>query len=134
MREDAALLFGFLGFFFLIGWVIWVVATNIQRNKTAKARAEVQAKLLDRFGSSHELLEYMQSDAGKRLIESATIERTNPFGRILGSVQVGLILLCLGAAFLLLRLKVPDPDAALLVFGAMGLALGSGFLLAAAVS
>src|SRR2546428_3464504 len=106
MSEQLAITTVMLGACFGIGWIAWVVATNIRRSKTAKSQAEVQARLLDKFGSGRDLIEYMQTEAGRRFVESVAIDRVNPFGRILGSIQVGLILTLLGLAFLLMRAKV----------------------------
>ena len=85
MNEAIAIMIVLLGASFGVGWIAWVVATNIRL---------------------------------KHFVEAVTIERANPFGRILGAVQVGLILTLLGLAFLLMRMRVPDSPEALLMFGA----------------
>ncbi len=108
----------------LIGWIAWVIFSNIRRYKIARYQAEVHSKLLEKFGRSEELLAYLESDAGKRFLESASIEqgKTNPFGRILGAVQAGLILTLAGAALLFLRSRVPEAAEGFLVFGTLAVA------------
>ena len=69
--------------FGLFGFVAWIIFTTIRRYKTAKLQAGVQTKLLEKFGSGQELLAYVQSDAGKHLMESLTMEQRTPHGRIL---------------------------------------------------
>lgn len=133
MNTDAIMLFTVPGLF---AWIFWVIFSNIRRYKIARVQAESQTKLMEKFGSSQEFIAYMQTEAGKRFLESATIERTrsNPFGRILGAVQAGLILVTIGVGFLFLRNPVPDAAQAFLVFGTLAVALGVGFLLSATAS
>lgn len=121
-------------FFTLIGFVVWIIFSNIRRYKTTKLQAELQAKLLEKFGSGQELLAYVQSDAGKRFLESLTVEQKTPYGRILGAAQVSVILVLLGVAFLFLRGRVLGAADEFLVLGTIILSLGVGFGLAAALS
>lgn len=121
-------------FFTLIGFAIWIIFSSIRRYKTAKLQAELQSKLLEKFGSGQELLAYVQSDAGKRFLESLTMEQRTPYGRILGAAQVSVILVLLSFAFLFLRSRVFGAEEGFLVFGAITLSLGVGFGLSAALS
>jgi hypothetical protein len=121
-------------FFTLIGLVIWIIFSNIRRYKTTKLHAELQAKLLEKFGSGHELLDYVQSDAGKQFLESLSVEPKTPYGRILGAAQVSVILILLSFAFLFLRGRVSGAEEGFLVFGTITLSLGVGFGLSAALS
>lgn len=121
-------------FFSLIGFVIWIIFSSIRRYKTAKLQAEMQTKLLEKFGSGQELLTYVQSDAGKRFLESLTMEQRTPYGRILGAAQVSVILVLLSFAFLFLRGRVSGAEEGFLVFGSITLCLGLGFGLSAALS
>jgi hypothetical protein len=92
-------------------------------------------RLFEKFGTSQELLAYLQSEAGRRFMDSATIEHARPLGRILGSIQTGLTLLLTGLGLLFLhgRLSQSWSDDTL-VFGVLAVALGIGFLLSAGVS
>lgn len=121
-------------FFTLIGFVIWTVFSTIRRYKTAKLRAGLQTKLLEKFGSGQELLAYVQSDGGKRFLESLTMEQRTPYGRILGAAQASVVLILLALALLFLRGRVSGGEDAFLVFGAIMLSLGVGFGLSAALS
>jgi hypothetical protein len=120
--------------FALFGFVVWIIFATIRRYKTAKLQAEVQTKLLEKFGSGQELLAYIQSDAGKRFTESLTMEQRTPYGRILGATQAGVILILLGLALLFLRGRVSGGDEGFLVSGTIILSLGVGFGLSAALS
>ena len=131
MSEDIVILPIFFGLF---GFVAWIVFTTIRRYKTAKLQAGVQTKLLEKFGSGQELLAYVQSDAGKRFLESLAMEQKTPYGRILGAAQAGVILMLLGLALLFLRGRVSGAEEGFLVSGTITLSLGVGFGLSAALS
>ena len=94
----------------------------------------VETKLLEKFGSGQELLAYVQSEAGKRFLESFAMEQRTPYGRILGAVQAGVILMLLGIALLFLRGRVAGADEGFIISGTIALSLGFGFALSAALS
>src|SRR5690242_20497387 len=91
--------FGVLGF--TLSWVVWVVATNIRRSKTARAVADLHARLLDRCTGSSDLLMYLESESGRRFLQSAASETANPFPRILNAIQAGAILVLFGIAIVM---------------------------------
>jgi hypothetical protein len=138
-------LWPFMVFVIMVGTVLWilrVVLENRRWSRLAKVQADVHTKLLEKFGSSQELLSYMETEAGRRFLESAPIpidleqrpRISAPLGRILWSAQLGLILGLAGAGMLYIRGQVPDAVQPLLVFGTLGLTFGIGFVLSAAVS
>src|SRR5215468_1887276 len=120
--------------FVLMGFVVWTIFSTIRRYKTTKVQAGLQTKLLEKFGSGQELLTYVQSDAGKRFLDSLTMEQRTPYGRILGAAQISVILVLLSFAFLFLRGRVAGTEEGFLVFGTITLCLGFGFGLSAALS
>ncbi|HEX2661263.1 MAG TPA: hypothetical protein VHM93_00410 [Candidatus Acidoferrum sp.] len=121
-------------FFSLIGFVVWTIFSTIRRYKTAKLQAGLQTKLLEKFGSGQDLLAYIQSDAGKRFLESLTMEQRTPYGRILGAAQASVVLILLSLALLFLRGRVSGGEEGFLVLGAIILSLGIGFGASAALS
>ena len=116
----------------MIGYIIYISLTNSRRLKMARMQADMHGKLLDKFGSSQELVQYLESDAGKAFLEPPEVDKANPYRRILGSVQAGIILSLVGGVFLLFR-NQPDIQGALFIGGLL-LALGLGFLISAGVS
>jgi hypothetical protein len=112
--------------------VIRTLGQNKRLDKLAKMQGELQTRVLDRFGSAQEMLEYLRSEPGKRLLDTPLIERGSPYGRILGAVQAGIVLALVGVAFLasMAIVKVPD-EAAFGFFGVLCLALGVGFMISA---
>ena len=131
MNEDIVL---FPCLFLLFGFVVWTIFSTIGRYKTAKLQAGLQTKLLEKFGSGQELLAYVESDAGKQLMESLTMEQRTPHGRILGAAQVSVILVLLALALLFLRGRVSAGEEGLLASGTIVLSLGVGFGLSAVLS
>ncbi|MEM7479908.1 MAG: hypothetical protein AAF481_01930 [Acidobacteriota bacterium] len=116
---------------------IWLVRTLLHSRRSreiARAKLDLQTRLLDKFDSSQEMLAFLQSEAGTRFVESATQEKGNPFGRILGSIQAGLILLVGGIAFFVQRHLIAGSYEGFTFLGTLGIALGVGFLLSAGVA
>lgn len=143
MMDDIIPFFVFIGVTFALLWILRTILDNRRWYKMVKVQTETHAKLLDRFGSSQDMLAYMSSDAGKKFLESPIFEGQRqqvsslPIGRILWSAQIGVIGSFLGAGILFLRGRVPenaDTDTGLLVFGTLILGLGIGFLVSGGVS
>lgn len=130
--------------FFAIAWIVWIVASSRRRSRIAEIQRDIHAKLFEKFGTSQELIEYLKTDAGSKFLDSANFEHTRPFGRVLGSVQAGLILFLLGIAMLIARFTMPYESFSaieraqtahgLLTVSLLLLALGLGFLASAAAS
>ena len=115
--------------------MVWVISGNRRRKTVAEIQRDMHMKLFEKFGTSQELLDYLKSEAGRRFLESATIEQARPTGRILGSIQTGLTLLLTGMGLLFLHGRVSQSwSDDTLVFGVLAAALGIGFLLSAGVS
>ncbi len=121
-------------FMMAVAWIVWVVSGNQRRKRVAEIQREMHMKLFEKFGTSQELLDYLKSEAGRRFLDSATIEHARPTGRILGSIQTGLTLLVTGLGLLFLHGRLPSWSDDTLVFGVLAVALGIGFLLSAGVS
>jgi hypothetical protein len=118
------------------GWVVYTISTNIRRGHTARAVADLHAKLLDKCAASQDLLAYMESDAGRRFLQSAGSEAAQPWSRILNAMQAGFVLALVGVAELVVRSLEQNSDTSefLLVTGAVALAIGVGFLISAVTS
>ena len=129
---------------FLSGALIWLIRLLLQNKRWKSIFAlhnEVHARLIDRFGTSQELLTYMETEAGRRFLQAAPIatefdqQRTpNIVSRILTSLQVGILLALLGTGLLSLRHAVADGESALLVLGVVILMPGVGCILSAGIT
>jgi hypothetical protein len=135
-----------LGVFALTALVAaWLIRTIIEQrrwSRLSRTQSEVHNKILERFGTSEALLEYMRSPAGARFLESAPIplhvERAPlgpPLARAMLSIQVGVIV-ALGAVGMIAVSGRFDPDGAQDVFslGVIILFVGLGFIASAVVS
>lgn len=119
----------------VLGWIARTVSTNRRLRETAKIQAEMQTKLLERFGTSQDMLQFLGSEAGKKFMESATLERANPHGRILGGVQAGVLLLLGGIGFFASAGSFGlDGQPFAHFLGVMGLMLGAGFLVSSFIA
>lgn len=141
---DAAPVFIFIAFTIGAVWIVRIVSNNRRHQRLAEVQKEMQARMFDKFGTSQEMTDYLNSEAGAKFLSSVTIEQAKPFGRVLGSVQAGLILFFLGMAMLLVRFSMPhvgwntvEQAQTAHMFLAVSLLLlgfGLGFLASAAVS
>lgn len=135
VSEEFVLIFVTIGTFGSVGFFIWMVGDIIRRSKLAKAQSDMQTKLIDKFGSSQELLDYMKTEAGQRFIQAPPVEappQRNPYSRILRSITAGTILTFLGIG--LLSIDSYAGGHGFSVFGTIGLAIGLGFLVSAGIS
>jgi len=135
----------FLGFAMAIGLIVWLIRTIIDYrrwNRLAKVQTDAHTRILDRFTANEELLAYMQSPAGAKFLQSSPITLDAaprsigaPFGRILWSVQAGLVLAAAGVGLEMASRRVSgEASQPFLVLGTLGIALGIGFVISAVAS
>ena len=124
-------------------WVLKTVIDHRRWLRVSKVQSEVHSKLLDRFTSNQDLLAYIQTPAGRHFLESApfSIDATTrtlsaPVGRILFSVQAGVVLALagLGLGIVSRRMAIQEIAQPLFIVGMLALALGIGFVLSALVA
>ena len=123
-------------------WVFKVILDNRRWGRVAKVQAEVHSKLLEKFSNSQELLTYIGTEPGKRFLESQPFQleaegaRPTPYplGRMLFSMQLGVVLLLVGLGLLFLRSHVTEGAQGCLVLGTLASTVGIGFLLSTAAS
>ena len=111
-------------------------------HRISKVNAEVHNKILDRFGSNEELLAYIDSPAGRRFLEATPIapnagagKVAAPYGRMLLSVQVGVLLLALALGFMWVSSRAIEEVAEVFMgLSIVGFTLGLGCVVSAAAS
>jgi hypothetical protein len=119
-----------LGFFAMVAFIAAVI--NSRRQTEVKSLAEVQNKLLDKFGSSKEFVDFLQADGGKSFLTPLPARTGVTAGdRIIRKITIGTIATLLGVAFIIMSM-VNDPDMA--IPGSFMLAIGLGFLISAVVA
>ena len=113
--------------------------------RQSRVQTEVHSKILDRLQSNEDLLAYIQTPAGQRFLESGPSPQQEPgpgprivsapFGRILWSVQAGVMLAALGTGFWLVQQNaMPEIAPAFHAMGVLALSLGAGAVLSAVIS
>lgn len=135
----------FLAFLTLVG-VVGSVAREVvyyrRWVRQSRMQADVHTKILDRMQSNDDLLAYVQSPAGRHFLEfRATAAEgdgrpmTAPFGRILWSVQAGVVLATLGIGLRYAQGTVPEEIIpAFTVLGIIVMSLGLGALGSAVIA
>jgi hypothetical protein len=129
----------------LLGVFVWVVRSIIDHRRwlrLSRVQAEVHTKLLDRLTTNEDLLSYIQSPAGRRFLESAPITMdqeprtaTAPVGRIIWSLQAGLVLAALGGGFWFVQQNVsPEAAEGFFIIGVLAMSLGVGFTASAVLA
>lgn len=145
--DDVLEMFSIVAVFGLIAVALaWIIRTIIEQkrwNRLSRTQVEVHNKILDRFGSSEELLEYVRSPAGTKFLESAPIPlraeqpqtKNAPLTRIMWSIQIGVVIIAGGLGMLLVSLPLDGEGAqALFALGAIAFCIGGGFIASALVS
>lgn len=115
-----------LGFFAMVVWIVWL-GTN-SKNRRAQAQVEVQTKLIERFGTSKEFIEFLQSPSGRQFVTG--VEVTSSLyarDRIVSGFGKGIVISLLGLGFL--AIWIFDDNRGFLYPGFILLGLGVGFFL-----
>ena len=120
----------------MIAWVVRSFLSHRRQQRFMQLQSELHNKVLERFDTAEEALAYLSSSAGQTLLSATpAVDRGGAHRRVLGSLQIGIVLMSVGFAFLVLKEQIPDPDAdvAFVFFGVLGCFLGLGFLAASAI-
>ena len=133
---------GFIAFFTLVGWLARLVVDHRRWLRANKTQTEAHSKLLDRLTSNDDLLAYIQTPASQHFLESAPISFDSrpraigaPVGRILWSVQAGVVLALLGVGLWFVKNSViAEITGPLRLVAVLAISLGVGFALSAAVA
>src|SRR5271169_142081 len=123
-------------------WLTHVLLENRRWGRIFKLQTDVHGRLIERFGTSQEVLTYMSTDAGKRFLEATPIavgfERRqpvpSPVARVLTPLQSGVVMTLLGAGLISLRHNIPDGGIAFFVLGVVVLMPGLGFIISAGIT
>lgn len=74
----------------MISWLIWLITRT--RRLQVKAQAELHHRLLEKFGSAQEFIDFLQSEGGQQFLDGISVKPINLKEQILSSVQKGVIL------------------------------------------
>ena len=124
-------------------WLVRSVSDHRRWLRVWRAQSEAHSKLMDRLTTNEQMLAYLQSPAGKKFFESSSMpvdfgpRPSVPAGRIIWSVQVGLVLALGGIA---LQLVKGDPQlspgdiSGIHILSVLAIGLGISFIVGAATS
>ncbi len=120
-------------------WIVVTIVTALKGRANTRTRADIYNRLIDKFGTAPELIAFLQSDAGLKFIEENTVQPAAPLGKILASIRIGVVLTLLGAGLLITgnifgESLGGDLYIVLTVGGIVGLMIGIGLLISAAIS
>lgn len=128
---------------FALAWLVRTIIEQKRWSRLSKTQTEVHNKILDRFGTSAELMEYIRTPAGTKFLESAPIplhaestpQQNAPVSRVLWSVQIGVVIAATSIGLLVVSGRF-DREAAqeLFALGVIGASIGAGFIASAVVS
>lgn len=122
-----------LGFFFTVIAIVYFATQS--KSQRARYQAEVQTKLIDRFGTAPELVTFLQSPEGQQFL--GAVESTPKYlagDRILAGVRKAVVLSFLGLSFLLLCIPYSTRNEFFMVSGGILLALGVGYFVSTVIS
>jgi len=112
--------------------VLIVYFVTRARQRRVELQTEMQAKLIERFGSAPDLVTFLQSPAGREFVAGVQVAPVNQTReRILRGLTASIVLTALGAGFLLLTFVVDD---GFVVPGTIVISLGLGYFVATIVS
>src|SRR6266536_5874885 len=89
------------GFFLMVAFIVWAKANA--RAQQARYNADVQTKLIERFGSGPELIEFLKSSEGQQFATGISkLPKLAARDRVVGGFTRAIFLTFLGLAFLAL--------------------------------
>lgn len=132
----------FVGIALAFAWLVRTLVEQNRWNRLSRTQSEVHNKILDRFGTSAELMQYINTPAGSKFLESAPIPlhterapRNAPLSRALWSIQIGVIVAAAASGMLIVSGRFTDDTGqGLFALGVIALCVGGGFIASAAIS
>jgi hypothetical protein len=132
----------FVGIAAALLWLIRLLLEHRRWSRAFRQQAEIHGRLIERFSSNQELMDYMNSDPGRRFLESSPIAvdaggghaLPGGWGRIIGPLQFGIVLSMLGIGMLILEHSLPDYAGPFLLASMVALMPGLGFIISAIVT
>jgi hypothetical protein len=129
----------------VVGLIMWVIRSVISYRSwknVVKIQTEAHTKIFDRLTSNEELLSYIQSPAGQRFLTSTSTAVDlsprsvgAPVGRILWSVQVGVVIAIAGiGVYTAANILMEDIRPILHVISILAISVGVGFVVSALVA
>ncbi len=113
--------------------IIAIICASLTRMKKAALQAQVQAKLIDRFSSAPELIDFLKSPTGQEFVSGVKSRQAAAVSRkVVGGIQTAVLMGVLGMGFLALWGLAHEEG--FMYPGVILLALGGGIFLSTFLS
>jgi len=120
------------GFYLMVAVIVWGVSQT--KRARHKLQAEVQTRMIDKFSTAPEFINFLQSDAGKQFASTfEEVPKAHARDRILGGITRSVVLTLLGLGFLAICLTEAREEG-FIIAGCILLALGLGYIIATVIS
>jgi len=120
-----------IGFFAMVVLIVW--ASTHSKNKRTALQTEVQTRLIDKFSSAPEFVEFLNSDTGKQFLTGIDkMPQLMARDRIVGGISRGVIMTLLGLAFV--AIWIADRNDGFIYPGFILMGLGIGFFISTLIS
>jgi hypothetical protein len=145
MKDALSFVVILIGFVSAVGGVVYLVRAFIDHRKwlqAIKIQTDAHTKIVDRMSSNEDLLAYLQSPTGQRLmtltpaLNARDFRGTGaPVSRILWSLQTGIVMAIGGAGLWMANGRLIEEVAQpLYVIAMLAIAVGIGFIVSAGAS
>jgi hypothetical protein len=113
--------------------IVIVMSIARTRQRRAELQAQVQSKLIDRFESGPELVDFLRSQTGREFVSGVKVTQTAAVNRkLLGSIRTAVFFAVLGIGFLILWGL--SGQSGFMYPGVILMTLGAGFFVSTMVS
>lgn len=115
----------------MIAWLVWVL--NRTTYLKTKAQIELHNQLVRQIHSAQDILQLLETDVGRQLLEALSRERPTTREEIVNSVRKGIILSMVGLGGLVLRLIFPMGYGVFILASVLVGMIGAGLLVSSLV-
>lgn len=121
-----------LGQFAFVVLMIWIVLNYLLQRE--RHRAEERDRLLNRFATGPEMVDFLGSPAGQKVLDSFSVQKGAAVRSLAKTITAGLVLLCIGLSFLIIAGLDVIPEAPFEIPGVLTGMAGVGILVSAWIS
>jgi hypothetical protein len=115
--------------------IVRTVTASARAKRETEALVQLHTRLIEKFGTSKELLDYLQADAGRKMLSPAVIAAATPIRRIIAAAQAGVVLSFVGVGTWSTRTIFTAEGMQVVSFvGIVMLALGLGYIVSSIVA
>lgn len=135
MNDTFILAFGPLAMIAATVLIVRTVTASARARRETEALVQLHTQLIEKFGTSKELLDYLQADAGRKMLSPAVVASATPIRRIVAAAQAGVVLSFVGVGTWSTRnLFTAEGTQAVSFVGIVMLALGLGYITSSIVA